>query len=477
MRARGSTAAESNQQQSAFIQAAQEGQQQALTAARSLGQQLFDVENAGGTYNQRQRTNTQFVTDLYFAYLQRAPESSGLGYWVGRLEQPTQPWTRIQARTAFAESGEFVAIVSTVYGINNDNDEIAGRVARYVANIYLAVPGGSGSQANDTATLEAAAAEGQSQAVQAARTIGINLFQPWLTGPQTNQEFVTGLFNAFLQREPSATEVNTWVTTVQSQGRAPAVQSFANLSASQELAGTLYREILWLTPDQLGTPRMISERSGSLTGIKRHDYLPFGEEIFAGTGGRTTTQGYNAVDGVPQKFTSYERDIETGLDYAQARYYANSQGRFTGVDPLMSSAKPLMPQSWNRYSYCLNNPLVFVDPSGLKWYQKTGGDRDYEWHEDNPGDGYTEVTYFVFESKDHGWVYLDSDHNKWWGGYATKVDALEGGNILSDPLRSLDYFFLQVKNDTERFINDPLGRGWLGDPALVMLGAPGPLTG
>jgi hypothetical protein len=133
-----------------------------------------------------------------------AGRSGSPGYWVGLLEQPTQPWTRIQARTAFADSGEFGAIVSTVYGINNG--EISGRVARYVANMYLAVPAGSGSQTNDTATLETAAAEGQSQAVQAARTIGINLFQPWLTGPQTNLEFVTGLFNAFLQREPSTTE-------------------------------------------------------------------------------------------------------------------------------------------------------------------------------------------------------------------------------------------------------------------------------
>jgi RHS repeat-associated protein len=31
--------------------------------------------------------------------------------------------------------------------------------------------------------------------------------------------------------------------------------------------------------------------------------------------------------------TQKERDIETGLDYFQARYYSNVQGRFSGVDP------------------------------------------------------------------------------------------------------------------------------------------------
>jgi len=54
--------------------------------------------------------------------------------------------------------------------------------------------------------------------------------------------------------------------------------------------------------DQLGTPRMIFDQSGSLATVSRHDYLPFGEELFAGTGGRTTAQGYSASDGVRQKF-------------------------------------------------------------------------------------------------------------------------------------------------------------------------------
>jgi hypothetical protein len=76
--------------------------------------------------------------------------------------------------------------------------------------------------------------------------------------------------------------------------------------------------VAWLVADQLGTPRMVADLSGSLSGIKRHDYLPFGEELQAGTGGRTAAQGYTN-DNVRQQFTGYERDNETGLDYAQAR--------------------------------------------------------------------------------------------------------------------------------------------------------------
>jgi RHS repeat-associated protein len=118
----------------------------------------------------------------------------------------------------------------------------------------------------------------------------------------------------------------------------------------------------YLIADNLGSPRAITNSSGEV--IARHDYLPFGEEIGAGIGGRSTVQKY-MVDQVRQKFTGYERDDETGLDFAQARYYGNVHGRFTSVDPLNASASSSNPQTFNRYSYTLNNPLRYADPSGM----------------------------------------------------------------------------------------------------------------
>jgi hypothetical protein len=40
--------------------------------------------------------------------------------------------------------------------------------------------------------------------------------------------------------------------------------------------------IHWLVTDQLGTPRMVFDLSGSLANVSRHDYLPFGEELLVG---------------------------------------------------------------------------------------------------------------------------------------------------------------------------------------------------
>jgi hypothetical protein len=72
--------------------------------------------------------------------------------------------------------------------------------------------------------------------------------------------------------------------------------------------------INWLVSDHLGTPRIIIDQTGALANVKRHDYLPFGEELLAGTGGRTLAQGYTG-DNIRQKFTLKERDNETGLNY------------------------------------------------------------------------------------------------------------------------------------------------------------------
>ena len=44
--------------------------------------------------------------------------------------------------------------------------------------------------------------------------------------------------------------------------------------------------------------------------------------------------------------------------YAHARYYSWIAGGFTTIDPLMASAQPTAPQTWNRYSYGLNNFVV-----------------------------------------------------------------------------------------------------------------------
>jgi RHS repeat-associated protein len=90
--------------------------------------------------------------------------------------------------------------------------------------------------------------------------------------------------------------------------------------------------------------------------------MPFGEEI-NNLGGRSASVGYNA-DNLRQKFTGYQRDNETNLDFAEARYYNSQNGRFTAVDPLLASGKSANPQTFNRYAYTMNRPLIYIDING-----------------------------------------------------------------------------------------------------------------
>jgi RHS repeat-associated protein len=104
--------------------------------------------------------------------------------------------------------------------------------------------------------------------------------------------------------------------------------------------------------DHHGTVLMASDASG--TPIAQQRYSPFGAAL------RPSVE----LD----RYLGRESDPETGLLHLGARYYAPALGRFISVDwyVLENPQRPArMPQAYNLYSYALNNPLVFKDPSGL----------------------------------------------------------------------------------------------------------------
>jgi len=106
--------------------------------------------------------------------------------------------------------------------------------------------------------------------------------------------------------------------------------------------------------DWLGTTRVQTNSAGSTELLCQS--LPFGDPATPCT----------VAPGTEQFFTGYERDPESGNDFAQARHYASGVGRFLSPDPSgLAYADPANPQSFNLYSYVGNNPLKFVDPTGL----------------------------------------------------------------------------------------------------------------
>ncbi len=110
-------------------------------------------------------------------------------------------------------------------------------------------------------------------------------------------------------------------------------------------------------------PRIYTDVNGNCVGDQ--GTYPFGELWYSNNdAGCTTTASSSWI------YTSYERDAESGNDYALARSYANSQGRFLAPDPLEGIVGD--PQSWNRYAYVENDPVNLSDPSGQGLWSDLG---------------------------------------------------------------------------------------------------------
>ena len=68
----------------------------------------------------------------------------------------------------------------------------------------------------------------------------------------------------------------------------------------------------------------------------------------------------------PIRYRGYYRDDESGFYYLQTRYYDPEVKRFINADGLISTGQGVM--GYNMYAYCQNNPVTFVDPTGMCSY-------------------------------------------------------------------------------------------------------------
>jgi RHS repeat-associated protein len=190
----------------------------------------------------------------------------------------------------------------------------------------------------------------------------------------SNEAYVTDLYEGYLHRAPDPSGFTNWVNTLLGgASRAAVRQGFADSVEFRENVTALCwtavstAGIRYVFSDLQGSARAIMNNvgSGSSTVIARHDFLPYGEEIWAGTGLRTSAQGFGAVDLNRFKYGSLVRDSVTELDHTKWRKYDSTAGRWTSPDPYRGSMAVSNPQSFNRYSYTQNDPVNRIDPTGL----------------------------------------------------------------------------------------------------------------
>ena len=138
-----------------------------------------------------------------------------------------------------------------------------------------------------------------------------------------------------------------------------------------------FEKMYWLHSDYLGSNSVLTDNSGNVSNW--YEYLPFGEMLME--------QSSNSYDN-PYKYNGKELDVATGLYYYGARYYDPRTSLFQSVDPLAAL-------TLESYTYALNNPVMYNDPSGL-FAEKKGTS--------GPGDKVNEIEEVII-IKRHSWFY------------------------------------------------------------------------
>ena len=123
-------------------------------------------------------------------------------------------------------------------------------------------------------------------------------------------------------------------------------------------------QLSYYQQDHLGSIAAITDEAGQV--IERLAYDPWGKRRYPnGLGDKADSiVGVNTDRG----YTLHEHLDEVGVIHMNGRVYDPLIGRFMSADPFVQSPGNL--QSYNRYAYVMNNPLVFTDPSG---YFSLGG--------------------------------------------------------------------------------------------------------
>ncbi len=118
---------------------------------------------------------------------------------------------------------------------------------------------------------------------------------------------------------------------------------------SRHLARVSGDETLYYGLDHQGTTVLVTDETGQA--VWSAESSPFGDHVMG---------GIKIREDLKLKYTGKDYDEDTDLYYFNARWYDASTGRFITEDPARDG------QNW--YTYTFNNPLKYIDPTGLAAY-------------------------------------------------------------------------------------------------------------
>lgn len=131
---------------------------------------------------------------------------------------------------------------------------------------------------------------------------------------------------------------------------------------NSKMAGFSYNGIHYFyKKDILGNVIEILDSTGAT--VVKYIYDAWGNHKVLNADGTENTDATFVGNINPIRYRSYYYDTETGLYYLQSRYYDPEVGRFISMDDI-NYLDPETIGGTNLYAYCLNNPVMFTDPTG-----------------------------------------------------------------------------------------------------------------
>ena len=133
------------------------------------------------------------------------------------------------------------------------------------------------------------------------------------------------------------------------------------------------KQLAYLLKDHIGSIHTVMDESGGIS--TRMHFSAFGQRQSSDWQTPPSSQLQAQLNNLTTKgFTGHEQVDSMGIVHMNGRIYDPKLGRFLQADPIVQA--PKNSQSLNRYSYVLNNPLSYTDPSGyfsLKRFIKNWG--------------------------------------------------------------------------------------------------------
>ncbi|OLQ71712.1 hypothetical protein BIT28_23910 [Photobacterium proteolyticum] len=120
------------------------------------------------------------------------------------------------------------------------------------------------------------------------------------------------------------------------------------------------RQIRYLHYDALGSIDLITDGFGII--VERRSFDPWGKARKVQWDDESNASNLLQFTLTNRGFTGHEHLKEVGMIHMNGRVYDEELGRFLSADPIIQS--PYRTNSFNRYSYVMNNPMKYIDPTG-----------------------------------------------------------------------------------------------------------------